>query len=30
VAAFVMILVSVIPVWIASHLSSGGGSLGRG
>jgi hypothetical protein len=25
-----MILVSVIPVWIASHLSSEGGTLGRG
>ncbi len=30
VVALVMILVSVIPVWIASHLSSEGGALGRG
>jgi putative spermidine/putrescine transport system permease protein len=30
VVALVMILISVIPVWIASHLSSESGSLGRG
>jgi putative spermidine/putrescine transport system permease protein len=30
VVALVMILISVVPVWIASHLSSEGGSLGRG
>jgi putative spermidine/putrescine transport system permease protein len=30
VVALFMIVISVVPVWIASRLSSGGGSLGRG
>ncbi|MCJ7711442.1 MAG: ABC transporter permease, partial [Chloroflexi bacterium] len=29
VVALVLILVSVIPVWLASRITSGGGALGR-